>query len=376
MPIAALLSFAAMAQTAPSSSVPAFWVRPGYHVELVAENLGEARFIEFDDKGTLYLSRPNRGDILTLRKKGSKYETVGTFVSKMQSVHGLHFANGWLWFTQSGAVYRGRDTNGDGVADEVVTVLKDLPSGGHWWRSIYVVKDGFFTSIGDSGNINDETESDRQKIWKYSLDGLTRTLFASGLRNTEKLRYRPGTTDLYGADHGSDNFGGPLKERAGRNQPVTDFNPPCEFNKYVPGGFYGHPFITGNRVPRIEFQNRPDILEWAGKTIAPAWCFGGHWAPNGFTFVSKKKLGDDFVGDALVALHGSWNSTKPVGYRVERVMFDPATGNPYGAQMLVGTIDATGNVVGRPVDVAEEPDGGILFTDDQTNRIYRIVKGK
>jgi hypothetical protein len=47
--------------------VPEFWVRPGYRVDLVAENLGNARFMEFDDKGTLYLSRPQRGDILALR---------------------------------------------------------------------------------------------------------------------------------------------------------------------------------------------------------------------------------------------------------------------------------------------------------------------
>ncbi len=355
--------------------MPNFWVRPGFKVTLEAEGFGEARFMEFDNAGTLYVSQPTPGRIITLKLKDGKYTKVADFVTGKKSVHGLCWADGWLWFTESGAVFKARDTNGDGVADEVVEIIKDLPKGGHWWRSILVTPDGFFTSIGDSGNITDETSTDRQKIWKYTLDGSSRSLFASGLRNTEKLRYRPGTSELYGADHGSDWFGAPLGDKEGR-QPITDLNPPCEFNLYVQGGFYGHPFIVGNGVPRIEFQNRLDILDLADKAISPAWCFGPHWAPNGFTFLSKPSLGQDMVGDALVALHGSWNRRVRAGYRIERVMFDKVTGQAFGSQMLVGTLDESKNVLGRPVDVAEAPDGTILFSDDATNRIYRISADK
>ena len=35
-----------------------------------------------------------------------------------------------------------------------------------------------------------------------------------------------------------------------------------------------------------------------------------------------------------------------------------------------------GGVLGRPVDVVEEPSGDLLFSDDGTNRIYRISKVK
>ena len=92
---------AAMATSAPKAGVrgpgvPEFWVRPGYRVDLVAENLGNARFMEFDDKGTLYLSRPQRGDILALRLRGNRYEVVNTFIEGYPTVHGMHFADGWL----------------------------------------------------------------------------------------------------------------------------------------------------------------------------------------------------------------------------------------------------------------------------------------
>ncbi|RYG85323.1 hypothetical protein EON77_05760, partial [bacterium] len=110
-----------------------------------------------------------------------------------------------------------------------MTVLTNLPSGGgHWMRSILVTPTALYTSIGDSSNASDETATDRQKIWRFNLDGTGKTLFASGLRNTEKLRVRPGTTTIYGADHGSDNWAASYGEVGGQ-QPFTDVNPPCEF---------------------------------------------------------------------------------------------------------------------------------------------------
>ena len=131
----------------------------------------------------------------------------------------MDFKDGWLWFTQSGSVWKGRDTDGDGKADEEIEILKDLPSGGgHWYRSICVTDNGFFTSIGDSGNITDLTDSDREKVWFYDLDGSGKKLWCGGIRNTEKLRMRPASSDLYGADHGSDWYGKPLGDSEG-NQP-------------------------------------------------------------------------------------------------------------------------------------------------------------
>ncbi len=374
---AAAAPIAAQGERGPD--VPEFVVRPGYRVSLVARDLDEARFLEFDDKGTLYVSQPGRGSIVTMRLKNGVYEKLGTFISDKQRVHGMQFHKGWMWFTQSGAVYKARDTSGDGTADETVTVIPQgqLPEGGgHWWRSIAVSDNFFYTSIGDDGNINDHTGDDREKVWRFNLDGTGKTLWSGGIRNTEKLRLRPGTQEVWGADHGSDNFGAPLEKEGQKDQAqaITDFNPPCEFNFYEEGKFYGHPFVTGNRVPRIEFQSRPDILELAAKTTPPAWNFGAHWAPNGWTFLSKN-LFPNHQGDAVVALHGSWNSSRPVGYRIERIMFDPMTAKPFGSQMIVGTLSAQNQVLARPVDCVEAPDGSILFSSDGNgNRIYRITR--
>jgi glucose/arabinose dehydrogenase len=300
----------------------------------------------------------------------------------------MQFKDGWLWFSSTGAIHKARDTNGDGKADEVIDVIPDgqLPKdGGHWFRSILVTDDALYTSIGDAGNMDEPGASDkphdadRQKIWKCSPDGKDRTLFASGIRNTEKLLIRPGTNDMYGCDHGSDQFGSRYGETGGPGeQPVTDLNPPCEFNLYQEGKFYGHPYITGNNLPRLEFlEKKPkEIIALAKKTTAPAWCFGAHWAPNGWCFLTKDSaLGRR--GDAMIAFHGSWNSSDKVGYRIEKVLFDPETNRPFGTQTMVQTLHPDGKkFLARPVDCIETPDGSILWSCDETRKVYRLSPAK
>lgn len=383
-----LISSVVGAQTLPSGGnvgekVPAFNVRPGYKVTLAASGFGQARMIELDDKGTLYVTQSNSGKIVALRDKDGDgvYEDHSDFITGHKTVHGLFYHDGTLWFTESGAVFKTK-IGDDGKAGEVQTVIRDgeLPKGGgHWFRPILVVGDHFFTSIGDDGNISEATadpnvphREDREKIWQFNLDGSGKTLWCSGIRNTEKLRLRPGTDELWGCDHGSDNYGNPYGEQKG-DQPITDYNPPEEFNHYTQGGFYGHPFITGNRIPRLEFKDRKDIVELADKTIPPAWLGGAHWANNGWNFITKD-YGDAKAGDAFICYHGSWNRTQKGGYCVQHIFFDKVTGLPYGAQTVVSCLegDDPNKVLDRPVDVVQAPDGSLLFSTDQKNNIYRI----
>lgn len=372
------------AQIVPSGpkgdGVPNFWVRPGFRVDRMAD-VPNARFLEFGGGDTLFVARPAGGEIVTLRRNAEgTFTRVAAFVSGVPELHSLQFRDGWLWFTGKGFVKRARDTDGDGVADEVVTVLAGLPSGGgHSFRSLLVTDDAIYTSIGDSSNATDETNTERQKIWRFNLDGSAKTLFASGIRNTEKLRLRPGpggvlTDEIYGADHGSDGWGANLGEGNGR-QPFTDVIPPDEFNRYEQGKFYGHPFVIGDRIPRFEYMNRSDIVSLGVATTIPAWKFGAHNAPNGFAFSSVLSNLSTFGNDAYVALHGSWNSTVKVGYGIQRVMFDTAYGTPFGGQTMVSCLEGQ-NVLGRPVDVVEDPNGGLLWTDDMTGRVYRLLRDR
>ena len=355
---------------------PRIRVRKGFSLSVVENAIKNPRFLKMSPDGVLYVSLPGSGEIKSCFDKNGDgyYEVVQTFVKGHQTVHGMAWHDGWLWFTETGAIFKARDTNGDGTADEVVTVIPDvqLPKGGgHWWRSILISGNRLYTSIGCSGNINDDTNTERLKIWSFNLDGSDKKLFCGGLRNTEKLLLRPGTDEIWGMDHGSDMFGDVMEQKDnGPRQPITDWNPPDEMNHYVQDGFYGHPYVTGNKVPRYEFMNRPDIVDLAEKTIPPAWCTGAHMAPCGWIFYSGNQFTKEMQGDALVAFHGSWNRMDKSGYCVDRILFDE--GKPYGELKYVNFLADDGTVLGRPVDVEIAPDGSLLISDDTNNKIYRL----
>lgn len=153
---------------------PQIRVRDGFSLSVAAEIRG-TRFMEFDPNGTLFVSQPDSHQISACRDSNGDgyYETITVFVEDHPTVHGVFWFDSWLWFTESGAIFRARDTTGDGVADEQQTIIPEdqLPHGGHWWRPILIHKGRLYTGIGDSGNITDESATDRQKIWTYNLQG-------------------------------------------------------------------------------------------------------------------------------------------------------------------------------------------------------------
>jgi glucose/arabinose dehydrogenase len=357
--------------------VPPMWVRPGYKVTLVAKDIRNARFLEFDDKGTLYVSQPNQKAITSYKAAADgRYAKLNDFVTDKPTAHGMQWKDGWLYFTQTDSVWKARDKDADGKADEVLPVIgKDqlVGGGGHWFRTVLVTTSSIYTSIGDAGNIDDGVPLGRETVFQFNLDGTGKRAFATGFRNTEKLLLRPGTEEIWGCDHGSDWYGKPVGDKEGR-QPITDQNPPDEMNRIVDGGFYGHPYIVGNKLPRIEFQNRRDLIDLADRCIIPEWNFNAHWAVNGWCFITKNQFGAEHLGDAFCSLHGSWNSKQRTGYRVERVMFDKVTGHPYGSLCIVSALGQDGKVLARPVDCTEAPDGSVLFSCDDSRCIYRISK--
>ena len=354
---------------------PEIWVRNGFILEIVLEEVKNPRFLQLDREGTLYISQPSKGVITSCKDRDNDgyYETLETYVENHKSVHGMHWKDGWLWFAETGAIFKSRDTNNDGIADEVVEIIKkgEIPSkGGHWWRPVLIHKDRIYTAIGCSGNITDETDSERLKIWSFNLEGKDKQFYAGGLRNTEKLVIRPNTDEIWGMDHGSDWFGLEMEKKEKQGQPITDFNPPCEMNHYKQGEFYGHPYITGNKVPRYEYMNRKDIVEWAKKTTVPEWITGAHWAPNAMTFYNGKQFPTEYVGDAFVAYHGSWNRSTKGGYSLSRVLFE--NGKPFGEKQIIRFLNESEEILGRPVDVIQTNDGSLLISDDWGSKVYKL----
>jgi glucose/arabinose dehydrogenase len=106
------------------------------------------------------------------------------------------------------------------------------------------------------------------------------------------------------------------------------------------------------------------------QAVFPVVTFPAHNAPLGMHFYRGDAM--PLRGDALVALHGSWNRSEPDGYRVVRVRFDAAGKALDWEPFLDGFLEGR-TIYGRPVAIATHADGSLLISDDYNDFIYRIT---
>jgi glucose/arabinose dehydrogenase len=218
----------------------------------------------------------------------------------------------------------------------------------HGWRYIALSPDGetLFVAVGAPCNIC-KVSGLEGTIITLPVTGGEPEIYASGIRNSVGLTFHPDSGDLWFTDNGGDGLG--------------DDVPREELNHAVQaGGFYGYPWFAGDKTRAPDFKNETI----PHKVTFPAFTFNAHNAPLGVHF---------YNGDALVALHGSWNRTVPDGYKVVRVKFtdgQPVSASPF----LAGFLRSNGAVLGRPVDIKSYgKDGGVLVSDDHGGVIWRLT---
>jgi glucose/arabinose dehydrogenase len=339
-------------------------VPAGHRITLFAADLPNARMLRFARSGDLLVSTPRSGRVMLVRPDrdgDGRADEVRVLLEGLDRPHGLELHDGWLYVAESGAVVRVRfDAGAARTTGAIERVVEDLPAGGnHFTRTLRFGPDGWmYVSVGSSCNVCEESDPRRAALLRFRPDGSEPGIHASGLRNAVGFDWQPGTGALYATDNGRDLLG-------------DDF-PPCELNRIEAGGFYGWPYANGERVPDPDLGRGHDARIAA--SIPPVHGFGAHNAPLGIAFLRAPDVPEAYRGAALVALHGSWNRTQKDGYKVVSLHWTP-DGRIVERDFLVG-FEHDGDVIGRPVDVAEGPDGAIYVSDDFAGAIYRIERGE
>ncbi|MGE5707083.1 MAG: PQQ-dependent sugar dehydrogenase [Bacteroidota bacterium] len=346
-----------LALAAPAAGeTPRIRLPEGFRLSVFAENLPGVRFMALSPTGELTVSRPKAGQILLLpdRNGDGRADRTIVFARKLDRPHGLAWKGGALYVAETGAILKLEDRNGDGVSEKQETLTRDLPAGGgHWTRTLVFGPDGgMYVSVGSSCNACREKDPRRATVLRFSPDGKRLTIFARGLRNSVGLAFHPITKELWGTDNGRDYLGDDL--------------PPDELNAIKQGGDYGWPGCYGDKRVDPSFGTRASCE----KTLSPALSFPAHVAPLGIAFYTGKKFPSEYQNDAFVAFHGSWNKSKPDGYKVIRVRF--RQGRPTGWKDFATGFLRNGEAWGRPVDVLVARDGALLVSDDKGGRIFRI----
>lgn len=258
-----------------------------------------------------------------------------------------------------------------------VAVIETVPQGklipvehesfNHGARTCKVGKDGqLYITIGQPFNVpprNLLKEYDEVGIGGIvrldPFDGSKREVFARGIRNSVGLDFNPKNGDLWFTDNQTDGMG--------------DDIPPGELNRITKAGqHFGYPWLGGSKIRIKEHGYDKDPIP-KGVT-GPEVETEAHAADLGMTFYTGKAFPEKYRGGIFSAQHGSWNRTNPIG---ARIMFTSlkADGSADKTEVFAdGWLDSeTRQYRGRPVDVANLPDGSILVSDDFAGAIYRIT---
>jgi glucose/arabinose dehydrogenase len=192
-------------------------------------------------------------------------------------------------------------------------------------------------------------------IIRMDRDGKNREVYATGVRNSVGLEFNPKDKTLWFTDNQVDGMG--------------DDIPPGEINRATgPGMNFGFPYYGGGSTRTDEWKAEP----LPANLTAPQVEMVAHAADLGLKFYTGTMFPAKYRGGLFSAQRGSWNRTTPVG---ARIMFTSikADGTADKTEPFAeGWLTATGEYLGRIVDVAQLPDGSILASDDTAGAIYRI----
>ncbi|MDP2619197.1 MAG: PQQ-dependent sugar dehydrogenase [Hyphomicrobiales bacterium] len=243
--------------------------------------------------------------------------------------------------------------------EPLIDIKTDLPDKFlHGWRYAKFGPDNkLYVGIGSPCNIC-EPQGLEGSIIRMSPDGSDVETIARGVRNSVGFDWHPVTNELFFTDKGADGMG--------------DDIPPDELNHVTTlGRHYGFPFLGGKSVKLTGFEDK----EAPADAVAPVVEFQAHSANLGIHFYRGGMFPAEYRNDAFVAQHGSWNRTEPVGYQIMRVRFEE-NGKAVDKEVFAEGWLKEGAAVGRPVDITELADGSLLVSDDFAGLIYRISYGE
>jgi glucose/arabinose dehydrogenase len=337
-------------------------------VSVFAADVPDARWMAVAPNGDVFLAESDSGKVVVLRPSadGARAARLSTYASGFDRPHGLAIHNGSLYVADVKSIWR--LPYADGAlkgAEKRVRIADTTPQQGvgHFTRDIvFDSKGNLFLTIGSKDNVA-EDPLPYASVQKVNPNG-TLSTFASGLRNPVGIAFYPDTDDLYVT----------VNERDG----LGDNLPPDYLTRIRQGDFFGWPYAYIGRHPDPDFGGkRADLV---AKTKTPDLLFQAHSAPLGLVFYEGDQFPAEYKGDAFVALHGSWNSAHPTGYKVVRIHF--SNGRPENGyeNFVTGWWDGStspARVWGRPVGLVVAKDGSLLIADDKGSTVWRVAyRGK
>jgi glucose/arabinose dehydrogenase len=331
----------------------------GFHIDTYAKVDG-ARSMALSDNGILYVGTMGKKVYAVVdENKDGKADQVYTVAKNLNTPNGVAWKNGDLYIATISSILKLENIDERLASPPApVTVYGKYPTDRHHgWKFIAFGPDEkLYVPVGAPCNICESKNPVYASITRMNADGSGMEIFAKGVRNTVGFTWHPETKHLWFTDNGRDNMGD--------NMPADELN-----TAPASGMHFGYPYCHQGNTPDPEFGKGKSC----GDYVAPVQKLTPHGAALGLRFNTGSHFPASFKNALLIAEHGSWNRSEPIGYRIGMVQLD-ASGKSTGFTTFAdGWLQPGGKVLGRPVDVQFLQDGSMLISDDYSNLIYRVT---
>jgi len=367
--------------SAPAESlVTEFTVPEGFEMNVFARDVEGARVMLFDSKGRMLVSQTDEGSVAILTDTNSDgvAEEQKVLVKGLNHPHGMVFECNpvrnpecHLYVAEADQLTR-FSYDAETATVDVGTNVLDLEYNAtdrHKTRSLVLHNEHtILISVGSTCNVCNEKGTQAGKVILFDINDSTASDFATGLRNAVFLTKSFVDGSIWMTEMGRDGLG--------------DTTPPDEINIYNPSRSsgtrgvpnFGWPICYSDNIHDTNFDKKTYIQDPCNDTIKPVVKLPAHVAPLGLSFIPEEGWDESMWYNLLVAEHGSWNSSTPVGYKVVRVVLDEKGNYSATEDFVTGWLRPDGKKIGRPADVMALPGGVVYISDDEAGIIYRLAR--
>ncbi len=331
----------------------------GFHIEVYASGVANARSLRVGDKGTVFVGTRLLDKVWAITTDKDGKRTAKVLYSGLYRPNGLAFHDGTLYIAELSKISKAEkiEDNLD-HPPKLQLVYDDLPKDeAHGWKFLaYGPDNKLYVEVGQP--CNDCIPDDRHgQIRRFNPDGSGVEVVARGVRHSVGFDFHPVTHELYFTDNGRDWLSEDL--------------PNDELNRVTKiGQHFGSPYCYQGNVPDSEFGWGHSCSEF----VPPVALMGPHAAALGMRFYTGTMFPAEYRGAIFVARHGSWNRSKKFGGDIAVVKLN-RDGSVRSVEPFITGFLVDNNYIGRPADVQPMKDGSLLISDDYAGAVYRVTYG-
>ncbi|MDA0900330.1 MAG: PQQ-dependent sugar dehydrogenase [Proteobacteria bacterium] len=335
----------------------------GLKIEIFSDQVASPRQMVQGERGIIFIGSRKSDSIYAIQDQDNngKADSIRKIAESLNQPAGVSLFNGDLYIAEIDKIWKIADVenwllNNPTAMPNLELVSGALPSDEwHGWKWLVHDKSGnLYTNIGAPCNVCLKDDPRYASIVKF--DGKSWEIVARGVRNSVGFDFHPETGELYFGDNGRDWLG--------------DDSPSCELNRLTSeGAHFGFPYLHDSKTVDPEFGE----IQHGFSIQKPIFELGAHVAPTGLVFYDHDYLGDEYKNNIFITLHGSWNRSSKVGYKVLRISLNEMGTVKEVTEFLTGFLEGE-NVLGRPAAPMVMNDGSLLIADDKQSIIYRISR--